>query len=586
MRTTPTDLTQVIVMDAGSSGTRIHCYNFHWHKNNNVFIPKIDRDVIEQQTLRVEPGLSSLANLNDMKMSNTIETTITSLLTFAKQFVTTERLSQTPVLLKATAGMRLVNVRTASKIMNEVRQQLLESDFLFEADWASIIPGEEEAGLAWIAANYLNGTLDTVGTPTLGVIEMGGASSQISFSIGTDGTSKAMYQTLEKDHRFKFTDFYQREHYIYAMSYLGFGRDSAYARLDATLANRANTVANAQNEVATTTTLTNPCHLHSYSHKITLESGPSVLVQGSGNYNQCLTLIKHVLFNATVTDQPPYIPGTVLDQGALSPIKNNHAVPMIATEVFYYVRENVQSPQIQQSLQHHLMDLSPTYTEMLGNLVCSSGSGENNQHQERDDTCFSIGFQSIFLNRIGALSSDSATKKMPTPKAIQNIGGVQVEWAIGAAVQYAVTYDPHSSSSFSTLSIKTTSSYWSFSETIFFALAITFATLSFLVVLAKMVSSTHCLSNLGRHVFNLTGGHGARRRTQGRRNKNGDKFKNSDVKKRKQFTKYERVQTEEDNDDATSRIEIEMNNSSGGGSRTARGPVALKWKLSDDHIAT
>ena len=65
-----------------------------------------------------------------------------------------------------------------------------------------------------------------------------------------------------------------------------------------------------------------------------------------------------------------------------------------------------------------------------------------------------------------------------------------------------------------------------------------------------------------------------------------DKFKNSDVKKRKQFTKYERVQTEEDNDDATSRIEIEMNNSSGGGSRTARGPVALKWKLSDDHIAT
>ena len=84
-------------------------------------------------------------------------------------------------------------------------------------------------------------------------------------------------------------------------------------------------------------------------------------------------------------------------------------------------------------------------------------------------------------------------------------------------------------------------------------------------------------------MFNLTGGHGARRGAQGRRNKNGDKFKNSDVKKRKQIAKYERVQTQEDNDDAT-RIEIEMNSSGGG--RIARGPVALKWKLSDDNIAT
>ena len=56
-----------------------------------------------------------------------------------------------------------------------------DSGFLFTdpTDWAAVIPGSEEAGLAWIAANYLNGTLNTIGEPTIGIIEMGGGTFKI-----------------------------------------------------------------------------------------------------------------------------------------------------------------------------------------------------------------------------------------------------------------------------------------------------------------------------------------------------------------------------------------------------------------------
>lgn len=40
--------------------------------------------------------------------------------------------------------------------------------------------GKEEAGLAWIAANYLHGTFgeESSSSPSLGIIEMGGGSTQ------------------------------------------------------------------------------------------------------------------------------------------------------------------------------------------------------------------------------------------------------------------------------------------------------------------------------------------------------------------------------------------------------------------------
>ena len=68
--------------------------------------------------------MSSLADLNDMEIEKTIRTNFQTLINFAKQFVPESKRPQTAILLKATAGMRLVSLAKSLKIMNAVRQQL------------------------------------------------------------------------------------------------------------------------------------------------------------------------------------------------------------------------------------------------------------------------------------------------------------------------------------------------------------------------------------------------------------------------------------------------------------------------------
>ena len=530
------DIAQVVIFDAGSSGTRVHVYDFLWENN----VPRLDIQKIETQTKRVRPGLSSLADLDDMAIEKATREIFTDLLIFAKQFVPLTQRQNTPVILKATAGMRLVSLSKSNKIMNAVRQQLGTSDFLFRApsEWAAVIRGSEEAGLAWVAANYLNGTLnDAVNGPTYGVVEMGGASSQVSFEV----QDEKVWDQLDNYHRFEFIDFYGHQRNIYAMSYLGFGRDHAYLRLDSTLA-----------DASSFSEVNNPCHRKGYSKEH--QAATTKLIKGTGDYTLCVQTIEQLLFNATVPNQPPYLPGTKLDRGALLPTNKLEQVAM--TEVFYYVRQDlIEVSWIPKYTRSTLMDLSPTAVTNLGNIVCSQivPSGTTDMTTSLENSCFTLGFQATFLKHIGITS-------IQHPKVVKDMNGAQVEWAMGAAIQHLSMYRR------SSISLRPTGAestqMWSFGETIIFAVAVTFAILGGLVVLAKVVYSSDVLSNFGRRIF-LGGVIRAAR--HGRR-----KAKNSDLKSdRPSRRKYNRVQTEE-----MERLDQKK--------IPARGPTALKWKTSDD----
>merc|ERR1711964_581223 len=91
-----------------------------------------------------------------------------------------------PALLKATAGLRAVqHVEKAEAILQRVRETLAKSGYRFEMSWADIIKGKEEAGLAWVAANYLQGNFvaPSSSASSLGIIEMGGGSTQVTFEV-------------------------------------------------------------------------------------------------------------------------------------------------------------------------------------------------------------------------------------------------------------------------------------------------------------------------------------------------------------------------------------------------------------------
>ncbi len=115
-----------------------------------------------------------------------------SLIEFAKQTLIgeRERWGTIPVYLKATAGMRVIrNLAARDAIMTDVRNFLSNpqnSPFFFKPTQARVISGEEEGVFGWLAVNYLNGRLEAApqglhAPVTVGALDMGGASTQITF---------------------------------------------------------------------------------------------------------------------------------------------------------------------------------------------------------------------------------------------------------------------------------------------------------------------------------------------------------------------------------------------------------------------
>ena len=149
--------------------------------------------------------------------------------TDADRFVEQERRASTPVLVKATAGLRAVDPEKAELVLARVRDVLRASEYMSHDQWVGIIPGKEEGGLAWVAANYLQGTFALKGgadvpAESVGIIEMGGGSTQVTFEVG-EGPA------LEESDSFVFTTAQGRSHRLYAHSYLGYGQDYAQNHL-------------------------------------------------------------------------------------------------------------------------------------------------------------------------------------------------------------------------------------------------------------------------------------------------------------------------------------------------------------------
>lgn len=86
--------------------------------------------------------------------------------------------------------MRLVPFGQRRTIMTLVRMNLHNSGFAFLDDYAKILSGEEEGLFGWLAVNHLYEKLwrkvDSKRVPSLGALDLGGASTQITFEPNSD----------------------------------------------------------------------------------------------------------------------------------------------------------------------------------------------------------------------------------------------------------------------------------------------------------------------------------------------------------------------------------------------------------------
>jgi len=201
----PASLPYLAVIDAGSSGTRLTLYA------NTSGTLRPHEAFVAPTTSR---GLSSFELTPQQAGPVSISPLLAQLDTYLVQNGVS--ISSVPVSVLATAGMRDVrrdDPAAAQAILDSTAQTMAASGHPVTDN--RILPGEQEASLAWLDTNVLAGTLDR-DNASVGTLEVGGASAQVAFRSPTS-QGKAVTHVRVNGKNIP----------VVAVSYLGLGSNDA-----------------------------------------------------------------------------------------------------------------------------------------------------------------------------------------------------------------------------------------------------------------------------------------------------------------------------------------------------------------------
>jgi apyrase len=206
-----------LVIDASSSASTLQIYE--WLPSAGDALPRVKAaprvqtdGTGETWGTRVKPGLGSYRGRPD-EAARSLEPLIDYAL--EKIGADTSTLARASLFLRATAGMRLLGSGEQKEILASVERYLETTPF--GSTSARVITGAEEGVYGWITANYVLGHLEHGGLfPTVGALDLGGASTQITFQPLDFPVRHAQAVTLG-----------QNTHHLYTKSYLGLGQDDA-----------------------------------------------------------------------------------------------------------------------------------------------------------------------------------------------------------------------------------------------------------------------------------------------------------------------------------------------------------------------
>ncbi|KAL2917753.1 Guanosine-diphosphatase [Polyrhizophydium stewartii] len=203
-----------LVVDAGSTGSRIHVYRFNYCGGAQ---PALEDEVFHQ----LKPGLSAFAD-------PAAAASLDPLLRTALANVPAALHRCTPVTVKATAGLRMLAGDLSTRILAAVRAKL-ESEYPFpvvKTDGVVVMDGSDEGVYAWITVNYLLGRIGADSRkPTAAILDLGGGSTQIVFEpdmAAAAAAAAAGADLPEGDHRYDLS-FGGRVYKLYQHSYDGYG---------------------------------------------------------------------------------------------------------------------------------------------------------------------------------------------------------------------------------------------------------------------------------------------------------------------------------------------------------------------------
>lgn len=210
-----------VIFDAGSSGSRVHVFSF----DKNLQLVKVGSGELEV-FVQKKPGLSSYA-LNPKAGAESLQ----SLLDVALESVPADQHSTTPVLLGATAGLRLLPGDQSKNLLKEVDTLLQNSAFKFKPEWVSIIDGTQEGSYQWVTVNYLLNRLGKAFDQSVGIVDLGGGSVQMAYAISDDDFLKAPKPHGEEQAYVRKMSLMGASYNLYVHSYLNYGLLAARAEV-------------------------------------------------------------------------------------------------------------------------------------------------------------------------------------------------------------------------------------------------------------------------------------------------------------------------------------------------------------------
>ncbi|KAI8388326.1 nucleoside phosphatase family-domain-containing protein [Radiomyces spectabilis] len=279
-----------LMIDAGSTGSRIHVYRFHQCAAGDHI--ELEDEELFEQTI---PGLSAYAD-SPQKAAESLDV----LLQAAVKVVPQVLQRKTPIAVKATAGLRLLGDEKSDNILQAVNAHLKKRyPFPIADDGVSIMDGRDEGVYAWVTVNFLLGKLRATSETrpsTAAVFDLGGGSTQIVFEPDTLESGELL-DMPEGDHKYVLT-YGKRDYLLYQHSYLGYGLMEARKRMHKKI------IQVGQNA----SVMINPCLPPEFSwpfEKYQQPEDPSVSFTAGGSYSDCTSIVDDLLNKEAMCLAPP-----------------------------------------------------------------------------------------------------------------------------------------------------------------------------------------------------------------------------------------------------------------------------------------
>ncbi|XP_064418998.1 ectonucleoside triphosphate diphosphohydrolase 7 [Latimeria chalumnae] len=355
------ELNYGIVIDCGSSGSRVFVYYWPRHNGNPHDLLDIHqmRDGDRQPVVKkIKPGISTLA-FTPEKASDYVR----PLLSYATRFIPVKKHKETPLYILCTAGMRLLPESQQTAILEDLNMDIpLEFGFLFSDSHTEVISGKQEGVYAWIGINFVLGRFDhgetdddavvavTVGGQnqmplirkrTVGIIDMGGASLQIAYEVPNSVTFTSPEQEeAAKTLLAEFNlgcDVQHTEHVyrVYVTTFLGFGGNFARQRYEDLVLNDTLTKAKLLGQLvglSPDAPHLDPCSPIGLTDTLQRD-GRTVHLRGTGDWDRCREMVRPFLSKTNTT-------GTSLMGVYQSPINFTNS-EFYGFSEFYYCMEDV-----------------------------------------------------------------------------------------------------------------------------------------------------------------------------------------------------------------------------------------------------